>query len=294
MKNNKLISTIIIFIIYGVGIVLSTFAYPFLDGVLSNNNNPLLILLLIDVLFTVYIFIFSIILKNSSVYDPYWSVVPVWIILLYIQKVSSLNLYNLIILLVFLVWSIRLTLNWLINFKNLNNQDWRYQMLKEKHPKLWFVINLFGIHLMPTLVVFLAMIPGLKYIDLINGKDLPTISTWLGVAVALIGVVISFVADGQMLKFRKNKENKNKIMNKGLWKKSRHPNYFGEILFWFGIAMMGISFAKTQNWILITSPIVILLLFSFISVPMMEKHMIEKNEAYKEYAKNTNMFSIIF
>ncbi|MCJ7665887.1 MAG: DUF1295 domain-containing protein, partial [Actinobacteria bacterium] len=107
--------------------------------------------LLADIAATLVVWGFGILFANSSIYDPYWSVAPL-IILSYwiIIREVSFSVIDILFMAAIAIWGIRLTLNWAIRWKGLHHQDWRYTMLKEKSPRLWFLINLFGINLMPT------------------------------------------------------------------------------------------------------------------------------------------------
>ena len=297
MKRSKSLSLIIIALVYIIVAVGCYFLYGVFDNLLPDkmNDRLLIMMIILDLISTIFVFIMSTIFINSSIYDPYWSVVPILMIVFFAYKVGNLtNGFVVMLISVILVWGLRLTVNWIYTFKNLHYQDWRYQSLKDKHPKLWPLINLFGIHLIPTIVVFIGMLPAFKFVLEIDRNAVPTISTYLGVIIALLAVIIETVADVQMHMFKKISSNALLVCDKGLWKNSRHPNYFGEILFWIGIWMIGTSFYKDPNWILIFSPIIVFLLFVAVSIPMMEKRQLENKPAYKEYMENTNMLLPIF
>lgn len=242
--------------------------------------NDYLNIFLTDITMTLVIWAFSIKFKNSSIYDPYWSLIPIIYILSYAAyKDAYGNISVILLIIIILFWGIRLTINWVKTFKGLDKQDWRYDMFKAKKGWLWS--NLFGIHLMPTIFVYLGMIPAFVLID--NGKM--SIITIMGFIISIIGIIFEIIADETLHKFKK--ENSNKICNKSIWNISRHPNYLGEILFWFGIyfVMLGSGF---DYWYLIISPIIIMLMFVFISIPMMEKR-IGNKEGYTNYKKEVAM-----
>ena len=290
LKENKIVGLIITSLIYIVAFVGGYFLYDVFANILPTNlsTNILLILGIIDVILTIFVFIFSMIFDNASIYDPYWSVLPMWLIVMYALKARLIsNPYVIVMISLFFVWGIRLTFNWMYTFKNLKVQDWRYQQFKEQHPKIWPLINLGGIHLVPTLVVFVGMIPAFRYIDMFTRTAYPTFGIFVGLAISLVGVLFELIADAQMHKFRKNEMNNGKVNNKGIWKLSRHPNYFGEIIFWVGVCLMSMSFANDTSWPLIFCPLIIFLLFSFISIPMMEKRQLKRRPEYKEYVDNT-------
>ena len=269
--NNKLLSILVITIIY----VLTT-----IIGIIIYNKLPysnIINIFIVDIICTIIVYIFSVIFKNASIYDPYWSVQPIIILTLY-SLTKSINIPIIIMLISIYIWGIRLTLNWAYTFKNLTHQDWRYTMLKEKNKKIYELVNLFGIHLMPTILVFLAILPALYIIDYSFSL---TIYSIFGLIVCLISTSLELVSDYQMHKFRSKSKG---LINTGLWKYSRHPNYLGEILMWWGILIQAIP---VFNSFLLIGPLAITLLFLFISIPMADKRQ-SKKEGYQEYKKRTN------
>ncbi len=180
---------------------------------------------------TLIIFIFSRIHKNSSIYDPFWHVAPIPIVF-YIAKQSSLPTLELnLVLAAFLFWALRLTYNWYLNWNNLDHEDFRYIDLKNNNKFIAFINDFFGIHIIPTLIVNVSLYP--IYVAL-NSESLNEL-VYVGFILIIIAVVIQYISDDQMRKFRKDESNLGKTMKYGLWKYSRHPNYLGEVSFWFGI-----------------------------------------------------------
>lgn len=296
MKRNRALSLIIIALTYIIVCIGSFLLYGLFDSILPDiKDKAILNLFIVDVIMTVFVFIISSCFANSSIYDPYWSVMPIILITIYALKLKVIdNGFVILLIGTIFIWGIRLTANFIYTFKNLHIQDWRYVNLKEKHPALWPLINLFGIHLFPTVIVFIGLLPAFKYVLEFNVGTTPTISTYLGVIIAFLGIIIETVADGQLHSFKNVSSNDGLVCDKGLWKTSRHPNYFGEILFWIGIWWMGSSFYKDSTWILIFSPLIIFLMFVTISIPMMEKRQLETKQGYKEYMESTNMLLPIF
>lgn len=284
MKKSKILGIFVIIcsyiIAFGVGIVLHyRLSLP--------SEQFLLKLLIIDVAMTLVIFIMSTIFGNSSIYDPYWSVIPIVLSIYASYILCNFHYMSFIVIGLLVVWGLRLTINFFTTFKNLDKQDWRYDHYKNKFPKIWPLVNLFGIHLFPTLIVFMVMLPVFKYLETCNSVEL-NVSTIIACIICLIAIIIETIADKQMHKFLKIRKN-NELINIGLWKRSRHPNYFGEILFWWGIYLVMLSLNSTM-WVLFLGPLLNTLMFVFISVPLAEKHQLAKNPQYKEYVKTTNTF----
>ena len=231
---------------------------------------------------TLIIFLFSNVHKNSSIYDPFWHVAPI-LIVFYIAKQSSLPTLELnLVLGAFLFWALRLTYNWYLNWNNLDHEDFRYIDLKNNNKFMAFINDLFGIHLIPTIIVNVSLYP--IYVAL-TAESLNEL-VYVGFIVIIIAVVIQYISDDQMRKFRKDESNLGKTMKYGLWKYSRHPNYLGEVSFWFGIYIFALASGLTTIWLL-ACPIVMLALFVFISCPMMDNRSLKRRSDYKEYMDKT-------
>lgn len=251
-----------------------------------NIDNLLLRLFVFDIIATTIIWILSLIIKNSSLYDAYWSITPM-ILTTYLLLNKELNIYHIIFLIAFFAWSLRLTINWIYTFKGIKWIDWRYQMYKENNNFfVWHIINFFGIQMMPTLFVFAGFMP----IYYILNLDINTFSL-VGSFVIIIGVIIEFLADNKMHFFLKNTK-ENKTCDQGLWKYSRHPNYLGEILIWIGVYLV-LLFNDTSKWYLCFGAIIMIILFNFISIPLMEKRQKTRRNDYGEYIKKTSRLLIL-
>ncbi|HOI46736.1 MAG TPA: DUF1295 domain-containing protein [Bacilli bacterium] len=280
-KGNAMIAIAFIYIVAAV--VAFILFNPILDVVRPFGFYPLIVtMFIVDVIATIIIYVFGVIFNNSSIYDPYWSVAPPVMFAAWIFITGQTDLFIIITMIAILVWAFRLTYNWAINFNGMHHQDWRYTMYKQNHPKLWQVINFFGIHFMPTLVVFLGLIPASFVILERQGTIL---FGWviIGFVICLLAATIQFISDKAMKEFRdRNKGIKSRThIDEGLWKYSRHPNYFGEVAFWWGLFI--IQYGTSQNIYVIFGPIVVTLLFLFISIPLMEKHVLKSTPSYVTY-----------
>ena len=244
--------------------------------------NGWLLILAWHIFATLIIFIFSNIHKNSSIYDPFWHVAPIPIVF-YTADQSTLPVMELyLVLSAFLFWSLRLTYNWYLNWTNLDHEDFRYIDLKNNNRFLAFINDLFGIHLIPTLIVNASLYP--IYIALTS--DSLSNLVYVGFILIIAAVTVQYISDDQMRKFRKDDKNFGKTMKYGLWKYSRHPNYFGEVSFWFGIYLFALASGATSI-LLLACPMLMLALFVFISCPMMDNRSLKKRSDYREYMKKT-------
>ena len=246
-------------------------------------------LLLADVLATIVVWAFGLLYENVSVYDPYWSVFPPVAFLLWAIYTGVWSLPVILLLVASWYWGWRLTRNWAITFKGIAHEDWRYTKYRSRHPLVFHTINLFGLNMMPTLVVFAAMLPGLKLFEppfiLSSIHPFSLILLIFGCIVCLASATIQLIADKQSHDFRA--ANPGKVCNVGLWKHGRHPNYFGEIQFWWGIWLMYASLNGIDMYI--GGAIAMTAMFLGISIPLMEKRQLQNKPGYAEYLKQTRI-----
>ena len=262
-------------IIYVIAAAVGLFAYRVLP------YEFWLKLLISDVLATVIVFVFSCILRNASVYDPYWSVQPPVILTLFAFG-SRLTLMRFLLVIAVWYWGIRLTGNWVYTFGGLQHQDWRYTMLKEKTGPLYPVINFLGIHLFPTLVVYACILPAVFAMQYDAATNAGTV---IGFLISIGATTLQMIADRQMHRFRKS--GTGGLIRNGLWKYARHPNSLGEILMWWGIAISVIC-VLPEYWYLCAGALANTLMFLFVSIPMAENRQSVK-PGYAEYRQQTRM-----
>ena len=260
---------------------------PILDH--SATVKLLLSLFVADVVATIIVWVFGLLYENVSVYDPYWSVFPPVAFLLWAFYTGVWSLPVILLLIASWYWGWRLTRNWVITFKGIAHEDWRYTKYRSLHPALFHLINFFGLNMVPTLVVFAAMLPGLKlYENPLSFKFTSAVSfglLFLGFVICLIAPTIQLIADKQSHDFRA--AHPGEVCNVGLWKHGRHPNYFGEILFWWGIWIMYVPFGGIDWFIL--GPMAMTALFLGISIPLMEQRQLANKPGYAEYRRQTRI-----
>ena len=272
--KNKALSLAFVYLLYAIAFVGGYFSSIWIGNIYYQ-------LAFMDIVATLIIWVFSIVIKNTSLYDPYWSLTP-WALatyLLFVSKVS--NVYTFILYIVFSIWSWRLTINWMITFDDLSWEDWRYKSYSERYNRFVYeFINLFGFMMMPTILVYAGLIPLLLVI--VNGAN---VFSLFGSALILLGTLLEFFADHDMHTFLKETKER-RVCDKGLWKYTRHPNYLGENLIWIGL-YVALVVSLPQYWFYFVGALLILLLFEFISIPLMEKRQIERRPDYLEYIKTT-------
>ena len=239
-----------------------------------------------DFVGTVIIFIYSLILRNSSMYDPYWSVIPIVILLYLIQLagISEIHLRSLMVMIVVLFWGFRLTMNWLKTWPGLKHEDWRYTKLAKDTGAMYWPVSFLGIHLFPTIMVFLGCLP---LIPIVFSQESLNWTDFAGFFISFAAIEIERRADNQLRQFKRNQDG-SKVCDVGLWNYSRHPNYFGEIMFWGGIFVMAYGLNPSENLMYGIGFLSMVFLFVFISIPMMEKRQTQK-EGYATYRSQVSM-----
>ncbi len=275
LKENRAASFAVIAVIYVFATAAGFFVYNAVDTVWW------LSLFIADMAATVFVFAFSLIFENASVYDPYWSVQPP-VILAICAVQRGINAFGIFLLVAVSFWAIRLTANWAYTFADLTHQDWRYTMLHEKTGVFYPVINFVGIHAVPTLVVYLCILPAVFAVR--NAVPF-TFGSCLFLALSVCAATMQGIADIQMHKFRRHRTGN--FIRDGLWKYSRHPNYLGEILMWWGIGLSVVA-AVPDAWYLIAGAAANTVLFLCVSIPMADGRQSRK-PGFDEYKSQTHM-----
>jgi steroid 5-alpha reductase family enzyme len=271
-----------------LGLVLAAYVSAMAVAVVAafvvGTGRPLLTVAVADLAATLVIFVWSRSLNNSSMYDAYWSVVPpvVALFLLWVAQPGAVEVRQLVVVALVWFWAIRLTVNWARGWPGLRHEDWRYVDMRSGSAPYW-VASLFGLHLMPTVVVYLAMLP--LYPALVSGTRA---FGWLDVVAVVVtggAVVLEWVADEQMRAFGRTKS-PGDVCRRGVWAWSRHPNYLGEMGFWWGLWLFAMA-AQPSWWWTVVGPVVMTVMFLGASLPLMERRSLERRPGYAAYAAET-------
>ncbi|MFW6866804.1 DUF1295 domain-containing protein [Nocardioides sp. CPCC 206347] len=238
--------------------------------------------LVADLLATLVVFAASRIHRNSSFYDAYWSILPPYLAVYWWLAADAPGVSDgrgWLVLGVIAAWAIRLTGNWIYAFPGLHHEDWRYPLVRERAGRMELLADLVGIHVVPTLQVFLGLLPVYAAVAL-PGRDV----NWLdgvAVVVGLAAVALAFAADLQMYRFVRTRR-PGDVMDRGLWAWSRHPNYFGEISFWFAMGLFGLAASPGDWWWVLIGTVAMVAMFQAASIPMMEGRSLERRPTYQE------------
>ena len=237
--------------------------------------------------FMTILWLVSLIVKDASIVDIFWG--PAFIVLSSSLLVAMNQVYSersLFILFLVSVWAIRLASH--IGFRNIGHgEDFRYIEWREEGGKNYWWFSFFRVFLLQGTLCTLV---GLSiYFGYLNNTPLSFIESMMCSSIFFIGLAWESISDLQLKAFRKNPNNKGKICKTGLWKYSRHPNYFGDLLVWISIFTFSVS---SQNIYLITgsflSPLIMGAIFYYITGPIMDHAMIQSRPDYKKYMENSN------
>ncbi|MFT5442527.1 MAG: steroid 5-alpha reductase family enzyme [Myxococcota bacterium] len=244
-------------------------------------ETPIVRALWADVAATCVVFGFSRAYNNSSFYDAYWSVAPVPIAIYWmlVPEASSADpLRQLVVVTLVSVWAVRLTFNWGRGWSGLDHEDWRYVDQRENTGSLYWGVSLVGLHMMPTLLVFggcLALWPALA-----TGTQPFGAIDILAAGITGCAILLESTADKQLRRFRLSQPAPEEILQTGVWAYCRHPNYLGEIGFWWGLYFFALA-ADPQAWWTGGGALAITLLFRFVSLKLIDDRMLARRPDYK-------------
>lgn len=225
------------------------------------------------------LFLLSIKLKDNSIVDVFWPLgfLQVGFLSLFLSK--SFTISQILLFSIILLWSLRLSSYILFKKLKKKGEDPRYQKWRNQW-KYFYTRSFFQVYLLQMVLLLIVSIPIIIFN--LNVVEISSLMI-LGSLLSLYGLFYESIGDFQLYKFINDKKNKGKLMTTGLWKYSRHPNYFGESCFWFGIGVMTFQ-ASIFGF---TGFIVITILLRFVSgVPMAESNY-KGNLEFEKYAKKT-------
>lgn len=230
-------------------------------------------------------FVISLLKKRNDVADIAWGlgfVVMAWVSYALAKTFFSPSI---VINALVTIWGLRLATH-IYRRNHGKPEDSRYAAWRQQWGKWFLVRSYFQVFILQGVFLFLIALPVVFF-----NQNSATNFSWFevgGVVIWLIGFFFETVGDRQLAQFIKNPANKGRLMQSGLWSYSRHPNYFGEVVQWWGIFIMTLSLP--HGWMTIVGPLTITILILFVSgVPLLEKKYAGR-EDFEEYKKRTSVF----
>jgi steroid 5-alpha reductase family enzyme len=228
----------------------------------------------------------SLALKNAGIVDIFWGPGFVLVGAFYAITVpGGPTLRGLVVLVLVTVWALRLALH--IGVRNIGaGEDFRYRKWRDEAGNHFWWISFFKVFLLQAVVLWIVSSPLLLAHS--NGRNPIGFIGGLGVVLWCCGFVYETVADWQLRRFKKDPANAGNVMRSGLWSLSRHPNYFGETVLWWGIGLLTLP---AGGWISLTGPVMITFLLLEVSgVALLDAEMVERRPGYADYISSTPAF----
>jgi steroid 5-alpha reductase family enzyme len=249
-------------------------------------SNTLLNSVLVIVASMVLLWILSLAKKNASIVDIFWGlgfVIVGWASAINADNVSGLGK---VVLVMVTLWGVRLSLYLAIR-NHGKPEDFRYVAMRKHYGARFPVISLFTVFLLQGAIMMVVSLP--VQIALSDAHASLSIVSYVGIALFALGIFFEAVGDWQLAQFKRNPQNAGQVMQTGLWKYTRHPNYFGDTCVWWGIGIVALS--ASFGWIgLVGSLLMNFFLVRVSGVPMLERSMSKRRPGYDEYKRRTSSF----
>jgi steroid 5-alpha reductase family enzyme len=231
-------------------------------------------------------FLTAVIIKRNDIADIAWGIGFIVASLASFVVNDNKSVVSLIVILLVIIWGLRLSYH--IGRRNIKKpEDYRYKAWRDSWGKWFYLRSYLQVFILQGIFLLIISSPILVINTYQYGER--NLSLYLGIITWVFGFIFESRADKQLRQFISNPKNKGKIMDRGLWKYSRHPNYFGEVTQWWGIGIIALG-SVSFGWIGLIGPAMITFLILKVSgVPMLEKKY-NDNKGYQEYKKRTSVF----
>ena len=228
--------------------------------------------------------LYSLIHNDVSIVDSLWSLMFLAAAFVYAFSLDTLTERNILLLAIISFWALRLSI--FLTIRNWGKEeDRRYQEIRSNNQPNFRYKSLYIIFGLQALLAWIISTPFLFAFAsdvAIGGIEAFALMLWT------TGFIFESVADYQLYRFKSNKDNKGRVLNSGLWAYSRHPNYFGEFLIWWGFYLFALS---SGAWWTVFAPVLMTILLLKVSgVSLMEKGITERRSEYRHYIETTNAF----
>lgn len=235
-------------------------------------------------LFAVSGWLYSLWRRNVNIVDSMWSLMFLLALLVYLANGEIMGWRAGLILALVCTWSLRLAgyLHWR---NHGQEEDRRYQAIRRNNEPGFSFKSLYLIFGLQGVLAWLICLPLLAAVA---GQSPPGLLDFAGVSVWILGFFFQVIGDVQLARFKAGPENANSVLNTGLWRYTRHPNYFGESAMWWGYFLLALS--AGGGWTIISPLLMTFLLLRVSGVSMLEKDISERRPAYREYILQTNTF----
>jgi steroid 5-alpha reductase family enzyme len=240
----------------------------------------------VGVVFLTLIWLLSLVRRDASAIDPFWGLGFIVAVVSYSLLTDGFTGRRILVIVLVCLWGLRLAvyLAWRNRGKG---EDPRYQAMRAKRPSSFWWYSYFQVFLLQAFLLWIVAAP----LAASQAGAKPShfaILDYVGAAIWAVGFLFEVVGDVQLVLFRRDPANKGKVLQTGLWRYTRHPNYFGEVLIWWGVWLIA---AAAHGYWSVYGPVVITLLLLRVSgVTLLEKSLKESKPGYAEYVRRTSAF----
>ncbi|MFY0652246.1 MAG: DUF1295 domain-containing protein [Cyclobacteriaceae bacterium] len=243
--------------------------------------------LLISMLFLTVLWIVSVYLKNASIIDPFWGTGFIILMTYYLNSTENFSERSIMVSILLAIWGLRLSVFLLIRNRG-HGEDFRYKQFRREYgPDRYWWISFFQVFLLQGVLMSIVALPMLA-ITMGDGDQGLTLLDFAAGLIWSIGMTFEAGGDYQLALFKKNNTDKDKVLNTGLWKYTRHPNYFGDALVWWSYGLFGLI---SGSYLCLLGPLLMTLLLIKVSgVSLLEKTLKSSKPKYQEYIEKTNAF----
>ncbi len=239
------------------------------------------------IVFMLFVWVLSLLKQDAGIADIFWGlgfVLVAWVAF-FLSEGDGLRRF--IVVSMTTLWGLRLSIHLFVRNRG-GEEDPRYQAMRSVHGKRFWIVSLFSVFLLQGVILWLVSL----VIQSALFFQSPFRLTWLdalGILIWTTGFVMESIADQQLFHFKSDPANKGKVMDQGLWAYSRHPNYFGEMLIWWGFYAISLNHAG-YAWVILSPILITFLLLKVSGVTLLEKTITERRPAYADYIRRTNAF----
>ena len=240
--------------------------------------------LIVALLLPLLTWIVSLFKGDVSIVDSLWSLIFLALCVTWFIRYEFTTPRSSIVMVLVALWALRLSAY--ITWRNRGEgEDARYQAMRRKYSPNFAIKSLFIVFLLQG---FIAWIISLPLLAAITGSRPLNLFDGLAAALVFFGILFESIADAQLAAFKAKPDNRGGVMNQGLWRYTRHPNYFGECCVWWGFYLFAVA---AGGWWSMLSPLLMTLLLLRVSgVALLEKDIVERRPAYRQYIEQTNAF----
>jgi steroid 5-alpha reductase family enzyme len=233
------------------------------------------------------VWIASVLRRDASLIDPFWGLGFVVLAWFYFLSLDSATARRPLVVGLVTLWGLRLSV-YLLWRNRGRGEDFRYREMRDSHPGSFALRSLFTVFLLQAAILWLVSLPLYQALRA-NRPERLTLLDGLGLLMFAVGLFFEATGDWQLSRFRSNPANRGKVLERGLWRYTRHPNYFGDALVWWGLFLIALATPRSA-WTVVSPVLMTLLLMKVSGVTLLEKKLGETKPEYRDYVRRTSAF----